>query len=89
MEKSTIFDWVSSSIVVCFSMLDIESILSIVILIMQTLYIVGYRIIYPIVKSVRNKKYDEIDDIIEDGIDDLEDLKDSMNKKGEDDNGKQ
>lgn len=89
MEKSAIFDWVSSSIVVCFTMLDIQSILSIVILIMQALYILGYRIIYPIVKSVRNKKYDEIDDIIEEGIDDLEDLKDSMNKKGEDDNGKQ
>ena len=70
-------------------MLDIQSILSIIILVLQALYIVGYRIIYPIVKSVRNKKYDEIDDIIEEGIDDLEDLKDSMNKKGEDDNGKQ
>ena len=89
MEKSAIFDWVSSAVVVFITTLDIQSILSIVILILQALYIVGYRIIYPIVKSVRNKKYDEIDDIIEGGIDDLEDLKDSMNKKGEDDNGKQ
>ena len=89
MEKSSIFDWVSSAVVVFITTLDIQSILSIVILILQALYILGYRIIYPIVKSVRNKKYDEIDDIIEDGIDDLEDLKDSMNKKGEDDNGKQ
>ena len=89
MEKSVIFDWVSSAVVVCFSTLDIQSVLSIVILILQALYIVGYRIIYPIVKSLRNKKYDEIDDIIEEGIDDLEDLKDSMDKKGESDNGKQ
>ena len=89
MEKSAIFDWVSSSFVMFFTMLDIQSVLSIVILILQALYIVGYRIIYPIVKSVRNKKYDEIDDILEEGIDDLEDLKDSMDKKGENDNGKQ
>lgn len=89
MEKSAIFDWVSSAVVVFITTLDIQSILSIVILILQALYILGYRIIYPIVKSVRNKKYDEIDDIIEDGIDDLEDLKDSMDKKGESDNGKQ
>lgn len=89
MEKSAIFDWVSSAVVVCLSTLDIQSVLSIVILILQALYIVGYRIIYPIVKSLRNKKYDEIDDIIEDGIGDLEDLKDSMDKKGDNDNGKQ
>lgn len=89
MEKSAIFDWVSSSVVVCFTMLDVQSILSIVILILQALYIVGYRIIYPIVKSVRNKKYDEIDDILEDGMEHLEDLQDSMNKKGDKDNGKQ
>lgn len=89
MEKSAIFDWVSSSVVVCFTMLDVQSILSIVILILQALYIVGYRIIYPIVKSARNKKYDEIDDILEEGIEHLEDLQDSMNKKGDKDNGKQ
>ena len=89
MEKSAIFDWISSAVVVFITTLDIQSILSIVILILQALYILGYRIIYPIIKSVRNKKYDEIDDIIEEGIDDLEDLKDSMNEKGEDDNGKQ
>lgn len=89
MEKSAIFDWVSSLVVVCLSTLDIQSILSIVILVLQAIYIVGYRIIYPIVKSVRNKKYDEIDDILEEGIDDLEDLKDSMDKKGDNDNGKQ
>ena len=89
MEKSAIFDWVSSAVVVFITTLDIQSILSIVILILQALYILGYRIIYPIIKSVRNKKYDEIDDIIEEGIDDLEDLKDSMDKKGDGESGKQ
>ena len=58
----------------------IETILGIIILSVQILIIL-YKAITKIIELVKKKKYDEIDDALEETKDQLEDLKDKTNGK--------
>lgn len=56
-----------------FGIQQIESILGIVILILQVLLVL-YKVGYKVYLKIKEKKYDEIDDVVEEGIDNIEDL---------------
>ena len=81
----SVFDFGFSAFVSMFALIDIQNVISIVILVLQCAFII-FRMCMIIYDKIKKKKYDEIDDVIEDTIGDLEDL----NKKEEkEENGKE
>lgn len=85
MDKMSVFDFGFSAFVSMFALIDIQNVISIVILVLQCIFIV-FRMCMIIYDKIKKKKYNEIDDVIEDTIEDLEDL----NKKEEQkENGKE
>lgn len=85
MDKMSVFDFGFSAFVSMFALIDIQNVISIVILVLQCAFII-FRMCMIIYDKIKKKKYDEIDDVIEDTIGDLEDL----NKKEEkEENGKE
>ena len=63
-----------------YAITNIENILSIVILILSILNIL-YNMITRIIDKIKNKKYDEIPQEIEDGINQIENLKEKEREK--------
>lgn len=61
---------------------QIESILGIVILSFQVVLVL-YKMGYKIYEKIKNKKFDEVDDVIKEGVDELEDLSKTTNKESE------
>ena len=56
-----------------FGIQQIETILGVVILSLQCILIL-YKMGYKVYLKIKEKKYDEIDDVVEEGIDNIEDL---------------
>lgn len=65
-----------------FALVDITNVLSIIILILSIANIL-WTMIYSIYKHVKSKDYDKIDDDIQNGINQIENLNNSNNKKEE------
>ena len=61
---------------------QIESILGIVILSFQVVLVL-YKMGYKLYEKIKNKKFDEVDDVIKEGVDELEDLSKTTNKESE------
>ena len=80
-----LFDIVSSVLFVSISVQDIQSILSIIIIVFQVLYIIGFRIVYPVIKKIKENKFNEVGSIIKDGIEDLENIKESVEDSKQED----
>ena len=80
MDKMSVFDFGISVFVSMFALIDIQNVISIVILCLQCAFII-FRMCMIIYDKVKKKKYDEIDDVIEDTIGDLEDLNKKEEKK--------
>lgn len=85
MDKMSVFDFGFSAFVSMFALIDIQNVISIVILVLQCIFIV-FRMCMIIYDKIKKKKYNEIDDVIEDTIEDLEDLNKKEEKK---ENGKE
>ena len=61
---------------------QIESILGIVILSFQVVLVL-YKMGYKLYEKIKNKKFDEVDDVIKEGVDELEDLSKTTKKESE------
>lgn len=79
MEKlKDIIDYGLSSISLSWALIDIENVLSIILLILSLINLL-YKMIRDIYFAIKNKKYDSIDNIIEDTIDEIKNIKEGEN----------
>ena len=75
MEKfKDIIDYSLSGVSLSWALTDVESYLSILLIILSLINLL-YKLIRDIYKAIKNKKYDKIDDLIEDTIDKIKDIK--------------
>lgn len=75
MEKlKDIIDYSLSGVSLSWALTDVESYLSILLIILSLINLL-YKLGRDIYKAIKNKKYDKIDDLIEDTIDKIKDIK--------------
>lgn len=72
MKVLDVFDGVCSSFIILFSIVDIKDIISIIILVIQCIYILA-RILIGIYSKIKNNKVEEIPGVIEDVLDEAKD----------------
>ena len=87
--KTNVMNYVEDGVIVAgvsYGIAEIKNILGIVLLVLNICLIL-YKCIYGIVTHVKNKRYDQIDDEIQNAIDSIEDKKKELDSQ-ENDNGK-
>lgn len=78
MEKlKNIIDYGLPSISLSWALIDIENVLSIILLILSLLNLL-YKMIRDIYFAIKNKKYKDVGDVIENTIEDIEKLKEEI-----------